>query len=37
MRREDTSNIVFEFIDCLDFVNLLSPSLTCLLEFCIAE
>ena len=39
MRREDTSNVVFELIDCLDFVNFLSPSLLChvLLEFCITE
>jgi len=29
VRREDTSNIVFELIDCLDFVNFLSPSLSC--------
>ena len=29
MRREDTSNIVFELIDCLDFVNFLSFSLSC--------
>lgn len=29
LRREDTSNIVFELIDCLDFVNFLSPSLSC--------
>jgi len=28
VRREDTSNIVFELIDCLDFVNT-SPSLSC--------
>ena len=26
---EDTSNIVFELNDCLDFVNFLSPSLSC--------
>ena len=25
VRREDTSNIVFELNDCLDFVNFLSP------------
>jgi len=29
VQREDTSNIVFELIDCLDFVNYLSPSLSC--------
>ena len=29
VRREDTSNIVFELNDCLDFVNFLSPSLSC--------
>ena len=29
VRREDTLNIVFETNDCLDFVNFLSPSLSC--------
>jgi len=29
VRREDTSNIVFELNDCLDFVKFLSPSLSC--------
>ena len=29
VRREDTSNIVFELNDCLDFFNFLSPSLSC--------
>jgi len=29
VRREDTSNIVFELNDCLDFVTFLSPSLSC--------
>jgi len=29
VRREDTSNIVFELNDCLGFVNFLSPSLSC--------
>ena len=29
VQREDTSNIVFELIDCLDFVNFLLPSLSC--------
>ena len=29
VRKEDTSNIVFELNDCLDFVNFLSPSLSC--------
>ena len=29
VQREDTSNIVFELIDCLDFGNFLSPSMSC--------
>ena len=29
VRREDTSNIVFQLNDCLDFVNFLPPSLSC--------
>ena len=29
VRKEDSSNIDFELNDCLDFVNLLSPSLSC--------
>jgi len=29
VRREDTSNIVFELNDCLDFVNFSSPSVSC--------
>jgi len=29
VHREDTSNIAFELIDCLDSVNLLTPSLLC--------
>ena len=29
VRQEGTSNTVFELIDCLDFVNFLSPSLSC--------
>ena len=29
VRRENTSNIVFELNDCLDFVNFLSLSLSC--------
>ena len=29
VRREDTSTIVFELNNCLDFVNFLSPSLSC--------
>ena len=37
VRREDTSNIVFELIDCLDFVNFFHLLCHVLLEFCIAE
>jgi len=37
VRREDTSNIVFELIDCLDFVNFCHLLCHVLLEFCIAE
>ena len=37
VRREDTSNIVFELNDCLDFVNFCHLLCHVLLEFCIAE